>query len=164
VSANIKFFASTLKRKGIIVKRFGKPVLTTISALVILFGSTLALQSRSAANDKALDKGFSIKEYEAFHEVLHPLQHEALPKKDFKTIRAQAGELATRGEAIVKLGVPANLQKERIETFKEELMKFDRALKKFKADAEGGTDAQLEESYIRVHDVFELLAALLPRK
>jgi hypothetical protein len=110
------------------------------------------------------DHGFSVKEYENFHEVLHPLEHEALPKNDFKTIRAKASELGALGEAIVKLGVPAGVDKKYDVEFREGLGKFREALDKFKANAEGGTDEQLKASYSAVHDSFEMLAAMLPRK
>ena len=110
------------------------------------------------------DHGFSVKEYEEFHDVLHPLEHEALPQKDFKRIRAGAGELAKRGEAILKLGVPTGVEEKYTGEFKEELKRFGAALVKFKQDAESGTDEQLKESYSAVHDSFEMLAALLPRK
>jgi len=105
---------------------------------------------------------FSVKEYNDFHDVLHPLQHEALPNRDFKTIRARAGELTTLGEAIVKLGTPAGV-KEAAE-FQNELKVFAAAIAKFKTDALNANDTQLEESYLAVHDSFEMLAGRLPRK
>ena len=37
--------------------------------------------------------GFSVKQYEEFHEVLHPLEHDALPKKDFRRIRGKSSLL-----------------------------------------------------------------------
>ena len=110
----------------------------------------------------ATGEHFSVKEYNEFHEVLHPLQHEALPNRDFKTIRARAGELTTLGEAIVKLGTPAGV-KEATE-FQNELKVFAAAIAKFKTDAANANDAQLEESYLAVHDSFEMLAGRLPRK
>ena len=108
--------------------------------------------------------GFGIKEYDAFHDVLHPLQHEALPKGDFARIRSQAKELSARGEAIVKLGVPGEIKTEKVEEFKKNLDAFGKALVKFGADAESGTDADLKTSYSAVHDLFEDLAHMLPRK
>ncbi|MGH9905884.1 MAG: hypothetical protein ACRD8U_09935 [Pyrinomonadaceae bacterium] len=65
--------------------------------------------------------GFSVREYEEFHDVLHPLEHEALPKKDFRRIRAESRELVKRGHAIVKLGVPDGTSEERKEEFTKEL-------------------------------------------
>ena len=108
--------------------------------------------------------GFGIKEYDAFHDVLHPLEHEALPKGDFARIRSQAKELTTRGEAIVKLGVPKEIKEEKVEQFKKGLDEFAKALVKFSADAESGSDADLKTSYSAVHDLFEDLAHSLPRK
>jgi hypothetical protein len=35
------------------------------------------------ATNTAAQHAFSYKEYEKFHDVLHPLEHDALPKKTF---------------------------------------------------------------------------------
>ena len=131
--------------------------------LVTMIGFLLSTNSLLSAHGK-LDHGFSVKEYELFHDVLHPLEHEALPQNDFKRIRGAAEELVTRGEAILKLGVPRGVEQKYLNEFKEWLGKFGAALKRFKSDAEGGTDEQLKESYSSVHDSFEMLAAMLPRK
>jgi len=109
-------------------------------------------------------EGFSVKEYEDFHKVLHELQHEALPKKDFARIRAKADELIGLGKSIVKLGVPRGTAETNVEEFKKELKKFDDALAKYSVDAKDGADEKLEESYSAVHESFEMLAAMLPRK
>ncbi len=110
----------------------------------------------------AEDHGFGVREYTEFHDVLHPLQHEALPKNDFKTIRAKASELTTAGSAVMKLGVPKGVAD--AAQFKKAMRKFRSSLAKFKADAVSDGDAQLKTSYLAVHDSFESLAAMLPRK
>lgn len=107
--------------------------------------------------------GLSVRQYDEFHDVLHPLQHEALPNKDFKLIRAKSALLESRGRAIVRLGVPRGTKQESRTEFSSELKKFSKALTKYRRDARRGTDAQLEASYSAVHDSFELLAAMLPR-
>ena len=110
------------------------------------------------------DEYFSVKEYNEFHRVLHQLQHKALPGKDFQRIRSNAGELVKHGEAIVKLGVPPGTAVKYEEEFREELNKFKAALVKFSEHAKAGTDEQLEGSFSAVHDSFEVLAGMLPRK
>lgn len=105
--------------------------------------------------------GFNVKEYDRFHDVLHPLEHDALPQKDFRRIRSKASELVRLGKAIVKVGAPEGFPTARQELSKE-LKKFDRALVRFKADAKSGTDDQLKVSYSAVHDSFEMLASILP--
>ena len=108
--------------------------------------------------------GFSVKQYEEFHEVLHPLEHEALPKKDFRRIRGKSNLLVKHGREIVKYGVPAGATKEQQAEFKKELEKFDKALSQFLAHARRGSNSQLKTSYSAVHDSFEMLASMLPRR
>lgn len=107
--------------------------------------------------------GFSVKQYDHFHEVLHPLEHEALPRKDYRRIRSKAAQLVARGRAIVKIGVPAGTSEAQKEEFASELKKFEQALNKFRTDARRGSNAKLKTSYSAVHDSFEKLAAMLPR-
>jgi hypothetical protein len=121
------------------------------------------LTGASAQHGEGNKHGLSVKQYEDFHDVLHPLEHEALPKGDFARIRSQAALLVKRGNAIVKLGVPAGVSAANREEFATSLTKFKDALAKFKADAKKGTDDQLKTSYSSVHDSFEMLAGMLPR-
>ena len=114
--------------------------------------------------DSTPAEDFSVKEYDEFHRVLHALEHEALPKNDMATIRRRASELIKLGEAIVKLGVPAGTKSEDVENFKKELEKFKSALAKYGTDAESGSDTDLKKSYSAVHDSFEELVGMLPRK
>lgn len=106
-------------------------------------------------------ESFGVKEYDDFHDVLHPLEHEALPKNDFATIRARASELVSLGQAITKLGVPAGVKAQNREEFKKELKKFKEALTKFQKASKSGSDEQLKTTYTAVHDLFEMLAGKL---
>jgi hypothetical protein len=108
--------------------------------------------------------GSGVKEYDDFHEVLRHLQHEALPANDMKTIRSKAKDLIKLGDAIVTLGVPQGTKADKVEAFKQGLQKFADSLKKYGADADNGTDENLKTSYMAVHDTFEELADILPRK
>ena len=106
---------------------------------------------------------FGVKQYDDFHHVLHPLEHEALPKNDFATIRARSGELVKLGGAITKLGVPAGTKADSSEEFKKELKKFKDALAKFRKASKSGTNDELKTTFSAVHDSFEMLAGMLPR-
>ena len=127
-----------------------------ITALTILSISLIIATAAVAAQH-----GFRVKEYEQFHDVLHPLEHEALPKKDFKRIRAKSSLLVKRGRAIVKMGVPSGTKDDRQEEFKKELKRFDEALVRFRAAARTGSNTELQTSYSAVHDSFEMLAGML---
>lgn len=110
------------------------------------------------------EEHFSVREYNVFHDLLHPLEHEAVPAKDFQRIRTNAADLVRRGEAIVRVGIPKATAERYREDFRKELKKFKSALGKLRKDAKRGTDAQLEASFGAVHDSFEMLAGMLPRK
>lgn len=134
-----------------------------ISVLLVLTSFLLSTASLAAPGETnaALQHGFSFKEYEKFHDVLHPLEHDALPKKDYRRIRSQANLLVKRGNAIVKLGVPSGTSEDKKEEFAKELDSFRQALARFRADARRGTNDQLKASYSAVHDSFEMLAGML---
>lgn len=139
------------------------------TTLSFLTAATLCLLAASllpalGASISPPDHGFSVKEYKEFHDVLHPLEHEALPNNDFKTIRAKAPELLKLGEAILNLGVPRGVEAKHTNDFKEWLQRFGAALREFKRDARDGTDERLKTSYSAVHDSFEMLAGMLPGK
>lgn len=136
-------------------------LLSLVAALGLIGGLGLPFaHSNSAAGRSELS---GVKEYEEFHDVLHPLEHDALPQKDFARIRANAGELVKRGEAIVKLGVPAGMAEKNVAEFREELAKFGEALKTFSKQAKSGSDQELQESFSAVHDSFEMLWGMVPR-
>lgn len=55
----------------------------TAASLALMFAVVMLSSSGASAQH-----GFSVKQYKEFHEVLHPLEHEALPAKDFRRIAA----------------------------------------------------------------------------
>ncbi len=133
---------------------------TTSVFIITLLLSSLFLAGHAHATRQ---HGFNVPQYEQFHDVLHPLEHEALPNKDFRRIRNKAPELIRRGKAIVAVGVPAGTNEQRKAEFASELKKFDKALSKLRTDARKGSNTKLRASYSAVHDSFEMLAAMLPR-
>lgn len=134
-------------------------VLRTLS----MFTAT-ALLCSSSMQSAVFGQQFRVKQYDEFHHVLHPLEHEALPNRDFRSIRAKANRLVKLGKTIVKVGVPAGIAETYLAEFRKELKKFNDALARLSKDAKAGNDAQLEQSFSAVHDSFEMLAAMLPRR
>jgi hypothetical protein len=127
-------------------------------------GLTVAAVLSIAIAVYAIDENFSVKEYNDFHDVLHHLQHEALPKNDMAAIRSHAKELIGLGNKIVKLGVPKGTKTENVENFKIGLTDFKNKLAKYGTEAKSGSDGDLKTSYEAVHDSFEQLADMLPAK
>ena len=152
-------FSSLQQPEAHRLKYFRSIIITVCVAL--FFASSILTNAKL---NIAAQHTFSVKEYDHFHDLLHPLEHEALPKKDYRRIRANASSLVARGKAIVKVGVPAGTSEDQKEAFASELKKFSLALNKFRADARRGNNARLRTSYSAVHDSFEMLVAMLPRR
>lgn len=149
--------------EGLTLKRFRLVFIFAFATILLTASNGLTTNAVGPQEGHGKEHGFSVRQYEQFHHVLHPLQHDALPKKDFRRIRAKSALLTKRGKAIVNLGVPRGTSDENRKEFTKELKKFNGALAKFRANARRGTDAQLEASYSAVHDSFEMLVAMLPR-
>lgn len=133
----------------------------------VILASLLCLflaQSASLNGLARAEEHFSVRQYNEFHDLLHPLEHEALPSRDFRRIRTSATKLVRLGKAMVRLGVPRGTAKTNVTEFRKELRKFNTALNKFSAHAKTGSDTQLEASFSAVHDSFEMLVGMLPRK
>lgn len=147
------------------MKRFRLLFLFALAAICYLsyLSSGRATTAASPQEGHGNKHGMSVKQYEDFHSVLHPLEHEALPNNDFRRIRAQSSLLFKRDKALVRLGVPKGTSEEHKEDFAKGLINFNNVLAKFRADARRGTNEHLKTSYSAVHDSFEMLAAMLPR-
>lgn len=129
-------------------------------AVMFMFG---LVTFSSVAQEHKNENKLPFKEYERFHRVLHPLQHESLPKKDYETIRSKTNELLSRGNAVVKMGVPYRTREDSREPFERELANFGRHLKALATNAEEGSDEQVKDSFTAVHDSFEMLVSMLPK-
>ena len=140
--------------------RYSRAVLLFLFTML----SAVSFSTTIRATIHVADDSFGIKEYDDFHHVLHHLQHEALPKNDLAEIRSKSKDLIKLGEAVVKLGVPKGTKGEDADKFQSKLTEFSKALEKYGTDAESGTDADLKNSYGAVHEKFEELADMLPKK
>ena len=159
----IKGFLILNRSGGINLKPFTLVFAFAIFATSALFICLTTAAAGGPQETHAKKHGFGVTQYDAFHDVLHPLQHEALPAKDFRRIRTKAALLTKRGNAIVRLGVPHGVTEANKEEFGKELSKFKDANARFKTASAKGTDAELETSFNAVHDSFEMLAGMLPR-
>lgn len=140
--------------------------LSLLLATMPMSGIAHAAQTHQQQTQHAEEKGdhgaFNNADFDRFHDVLHPLQHDALPKNDFATIRREAKRLVAAGRPLTRGFVPAGVTDSA--KFCEEMANFADALKRFDRDAKRKDDEAMKRSYIRVHDTFEEMAHMLPRR
>lgn len=80
---------------------------TCVGVALSLFFVTIETTAQPFPQHKqAGESKFPTMELAAFHDVLHPLVHEALPQKDVTRIRRGAAELAKAKKKVVKAQLP----------------------------------------------------------
>lgn len=112
-------------------------------------------------SEKTTDEhAVGMKELTEFHEVLHPLVHDAMPKGDLDAVRSKLDILSKRAVKIQKAGIPkefASRSKE-FDRLSAQLTKQVNELKglKKKEDTEAFT-----KTFDAMHETYEELAGLV---
>lgn len=99
---------------------------------------------------------FAIPEMDHFHEVLHPLVHDAMPEKQYDVVRGKLDELFTQAKAIRKSKLPAEMApvKKEFRRSAERLVDQIRKLRKT------SDNAKFEALFHEMHMTFEGMAGL----
>jgi hypothetical protein len=134
---------------------------TTIMKLTLVLLTAVAALVFSSGTAAARGE-FGLKEFDKFHDILHGLQHKAVPENDFKLLRLKASGLVERGNDILEIG-PTRGVKDRA-AYAALLSRFKTALNRYEQAALDGPDTELVSTFSAVHDLFEELAAALPRR
>lgn len=100
---------------------------------------------------------FAIPEMDHFHEVLHPLVHDAMPEKEYDVVRGKLDELFTQAKAIRNAKLPAEMApvKKEFRRSAERLVDQIRKLKKT------SNDAKFEALFDEMHMTFEGMVGLV---
>ena len=101
-------------------------------------------------------EGTSVKELDAFHELLHPLVHDAYPKKDFETIKKGVPDLITSATVLTGVSLPKELSAKK-STFKKDAKKLVKQLKDLDKKGKALSDKEYGKKFMEMHDTFEKL-------
>jgi hypothetical protein len=135
------------------------------SVIMVLFVLALFVwQPASAQEGRHSDKGSGtegtaaaiVKEVDGFHELLHPLVHEAMPNKDAGTIRKGLPALMASAAAIKNAHLPQSMQKKKT-AFKNAARKLQAQVEKLNKTKSRLTDLELLEKFGQIHETFELI-------
>jgi len=130
------------------MKRF--MMIIGVMMLLLSTGGTYAQEKK--AEHKMEAKGSMVKEVDSFHELLHPLVHDAYPKKDFGSIRKALPDLISSARSLGKAKLPKELTAKR-EAYRKESKKLMKQLKDL--DAKKMPDEQFGKLFSEMHDTFE---------
>lgn len=132
-------------------------------SLVVLACIFTALTTATAfGQDKKTQgdsQGFGIKELKAFHDVLHPLVHDALPKGDYSRIKESLDKLLVKAKAIQKAKLPKALAARKKE-FQKSASELVRQLTDMNTMKNKVDDETFDKAFNEMHDTFEQLAEI----
>ena len=134
-------------------------LLQLLSVAIILASTcSYAQETMDAAKKSHGSETMSVKELDAFHELLHPLVHEAYPNKDFSTIRKAIPDLIAAAKKLKIASLPEELKKKEFKKNSSKLLKELTALNKKK---EKLTNEEFGKKFMEMHDTFENIMELM---
>jgi len=138
-----------------------KHLCTLLLALAVFTTASFSQEKEAAKSEhKKGEHGFALRELTAFHDVLHPLVHEALPSSDFGSIRKGIDGLLEKAMTIQQAKLPRKLQG-RSKEFKKKAAELVKQLEGMSETKNNVDDATIEKQFNDVHDTFESLAELV---
>jgi hypothetical protein len=143
--------------KGVPVK-----ILLVAMCTIVLAVGAIAQEVKDGMKVENKGHAFALKELDTFHDQLHPLVHDALPAKDFATVRAALDGLHAKSIAIQKAKLPKKLASHRKDFQKQSKMLVTQ-LSELAKNKETMDDGTLEKKFDEMHETFEQLVQLLSR-
>ena len=137
-----------------------KTLIFTVMALLFVGTASVFGQKEMKDEGKKSEHAFAIKELKLFHDVLHPLVHDALPKGDFGRIRSNLEKLLKKATAIDKAKLPKDLAGRKAE-FKTKSGELVTLLTEMVSMKDKVDDDTLEKMFNEMHERFEQLAEIV---
>jgi len=136
-----------------------KNALYLMVVFAFLIGSSLTFsQEKSAPTEEkksAMEMG-GIKELDAFHELLHPLVHDAYPQKDFAAIKEALPNLIESATTLKSAKLPQSMSGKK-KAFRTESKKLVTQLTQLNKKKDTLGDEEFGKRFMNMHDTFEKL-------
>jgi len=138
-----------------------KLLFSAILTFALLYSPNLLAQEKSDTSAKHEHEEMgTVKEVDAFHELLHPLVHESYPKNDFATIRKAIPELLKSGKAMKSAKLPAELAAKK-DAYAKISKKLVQELTDLNKKKDKLSDKEFGSKFMDMHDTFESIVDLV---
>ncbi len=137
-----------------------RQTIISIVIFMIFVCASYAQEKPEPAKQQHEMPGVAVKEVDAFHELLHPLVHEAYPAKDFAAIKKGLPGLVDAAVSMKKASLPPkfaakkNLYKKHSKKLHQQLTSMNKMKSKL-------TDDELGKRFMEMHDTFESIMGLM---
>lgn len=122
--------------------------------LIVVCGTSYAQEKTKPAEHTMEATTSLVKEVDTFHELLHPLVHDAYPNKDFAAIKKALPELITSATKMKNANLPKGLSSKR-DQYKRGAKKLLAQLKELNKKKATLNDESLGKKFMEMHDTFE---------
>ena len=132
-----------------------------IAIVVVLSPAPLYSQEKSDSTQRERgSESVAVKELDEFHELLHPLVHDAYPNKDFAAIRKAIPGLKRSAKLVRAAVLPKELAPAK-HNYKKESRKLLKQLTELDKRKNKLSDEELGMKFMEMHDTFEELMGIV---
>ncbi len=124
--------------------------------LVLIISLILA----STLNSQTQDTVWRVPELDDFHEVMHPIWHDAYPNKDYDALKKYADEVNEKAKAVYSAQLPG-IQREKQLKWNEGIMQFQAAVEDYNKYAASDDKEALLKAAENLHTKYEMLVRIL---
>jgi hypothetical protein len=113
-----------------------------------------AKETPDEAHAKMGGEAFPIPELKAYHDILHPVWHEAVPAKNWKDVCTAAPKLADAGVVLKNLKLPPEY-KDRSRQFRDAATALSDDGEDLRDNCDPGKGDEVEQRTAKLHTAFE---------
>lgn len=126
--------------------------------LLLLLFAVFALNLSSHAQTQ--DTVWHVPELDAFHDVMHPLWHDAYPAKDYDAFKKMVDEVNIKAKAVYSATLPG-IQRDKQLKWNEGVIKFQQSVENYGKYAAANENENLLKSAEDLHSNYEMLVRIV---
>lgn len=124
--------------------------------LVLIISLILA----STLNSQTQDTVWRVPELDDFHEVMHPIWHDAYPNKDYDALKKYVDEVNEKAKAVYSAQLPG-INREKQLKWNDGVMKFQAAVEEYNKTAQSDDNEGLLKAAENLHTNYEMLVRII---
>ncbi len=106
------------------------------------------------------DTVWRVQELDAFHEVMHPIWHDAYPAKDFGALKKFVDEVNIKAKAVYSASLPG-IQRDKQLKWNEGVVQFQAAVEDYNKFASGDDSLGLLKAAENLHTKYEMMVRII---
>lgn len=131
-----------------------------LAVVLALLAAPVVMAQPKSSNPAADEHAVPVKELNEFHEVLHPLVHDSMPKGDLDAVRSKLDLLHKRAVDVQKARIPKEFAS-RTKEYDRLSAQLTKQVNELKALKKPGDKEAFTTTFDAMHETYEELAGLV---